>query len=160
LVLDTHRSQPGQTCSPIDTAEMSGNEHAGRLGDEAVHRRKVLCGLDRVETVEAVPTVLTAWPHGPTCQALVRCCRLVTARSAMMGVVSPSSIQDVPVAELPIRLGQFLKLAGLAEHGAHARELVETDQVQVNGQVEVRRGAQLHAGDVVTVAGRRARPVT
>ena len=75
------------------------------------------------------------------------------------GPVSQPSIQDVPVAELPIRLGQFLKLAGLAEHGAHARELVETDQVQVNGQVEVRRGAQLRPGDVVTVAGQRARPV-
>ncbi|HEX6354151.1 RNA-binding S4 domain-containing protein [Actinophytocola sp.] len=70
-----------------------------------------------------------------------------------------SPIQDIPVAELPIRLGQFLKLAGLAEHGAHARELIETDQVQVNGQVEVRRGAQLHAGDVITVAGQRVRPV-
>jgi ribosome-associated protein len=76
------------------------------------------------------------------------------------GVVSPSPIQDVPVTELPIRLGQFLKLAGLAEHGAHARELVETDQVQVNGQVEFRRGAQLHLGDVVTVGDQRARPVT
>ena len=76
-----------------------------------------------------------------------------------MGFVSRSSIQDVPVTELPIRLGQFLKLAGLAEHGAHARELVETDQVLVNGQVEPRRGAQLHAGDVVTVTGQRARPV-
>jgi ribosome-associated protein len=78
----------------------------------------------------------------------------------MMGVVSSSSIQDVPVAELPIRLGQFLKLAGLAEHGAHARELVETDQVRVNGLVETRRGAQLRPGDVVTVGGRRARPVS
>jgi ribosome-associated protein len=73
--------------------------------------------------------------------------------------VSRSSIQDVPVAELPIRLGQFLKLAGFAEHGAHARELVETDQVQVNGQVEARRGAQLQFGDVVAVAGQQARPV-
>ena len=77
----------------------------------------------------------------------------------MMGGVSSSPIQDVPVAELPIRLGQFLKLAGLADHGAHARELVETDQVQVNGRVEPRRGAQLHEGDVVTVGGLRARPV-
>jgi ribosome-associated protein len=75
------------------------------------------------------------------------------------GLVSQPLIQDVPVADLPIRLGQFLKLAGLAEHGAHARELVETDQVRVNGQVEARRGAQLRPGDVVTVAGRRARPV-
>ena len=64
------------------------------------------------------------------------------------------------MTELPIRLGQFLKLAGLAEHGAHARELVETDQVQVNGRIEVRRGAQLRLGDVVTVGGQRARPVT
>jgi ribosome-associated protein YbcJ (S4-like RNA binding protein) len=31
--------------------------------------------------------------------------------------------------------------------------------VQVNGQVEARRGAQLHSGDVVTVAGERVRPV-
>jgi ribosome-associated protein len=75
------------------------------------------------------------------------------------GLVSQSPIQDVPVAELPIRLGQFLKLAGVAEHGAHARELVETEQVQVNGQIEARRGAQLHRGDVVTVAGQRVRPV-
>lgn len=68
-------------------------------------------------------------------------------------------IQDVPVADLPIRLGQFLKLAGLAEHGAHARELVETDQVRVNGHIEPRRGAQLRPGDVVTVAGQQVRPV-
>lgn len=73
--------------------------------------------------------------------------------------MSRSTIQDVAVAELPIRLGQFLKLAGVAEHGAHARELVETEQVRVNDQVEVRRGAQLHPGDVVTVAGQRVRPV-
>ncbi|MCT2584632.1 RNA-binding S4 domain-containing protein [Actinophytocola gossypii] len=77
-----------------------------------------------------------------------------------MSTVSSSSIQDVPVAELPIRLGQFLKLGGLAEDGAHARELIETGQVRVNGQVEFRRGAQLHSGDVVAVVGRRARPVT
>jgi ribosome-associated protein len=70
-----------------------------------------------------------------------------------------STIVDVVVAGFPIRLGQFLKLAGLAEHGAGARELVETDQVLVNGQVEGRRGAQLQPGDVVTVAGKRVRAV-
>ena len=68
-----------------------------------------------------------------------------------------SPIQDVPIAEHPIRLGQFLKLAGLAEHGAHARELLEAEEVQVNGRLETRRGAQLRAGDVVAVAGQRAR---
>jgi ribosome-associated protein len=68
-------------------------------------------------------------------------------------------IDDVPLAAEPIRLGQFLKLAGLAEDGAHARELIEAGEVQVNGRPEARRGAQLRAGDVVAVQGRRARPV-
>ena len=68
-------------------------------------------------------------------------------------------IDDVPVTAEPIRLGQFLKLAGLAEHGAHAKELVDAGDVQVNGRVETRRGAQLRSGDVVAVHGRRARPV-
>ena len=66
-------------------------------------------------------------------------------------------IQDVEVAEHPIRLGQFLKLAGLAEHGAHARELLDAEEVQVNGRLETRRGAQLRPGDVVAVGGQRAR---
>ena len=68
-------------------------------------------------------------------------------------------IDDVPLGAEPIRLGQFLKLAGLAEDGGHARELIEAAEVQVNGRVETRRGAQLRAGDVVAVQGRRARPV-
>lgn len=71
--------------------------------------------------------------------------------------MSRAPIQDVPVAEHPIRLGQFLKLAGLAEHGAHARELLDAEEVQVNGRLETRRGAQLRPGDVVAVGGQRAR---
>jgi ribosome-associated protein len=73
--------------------------------------------------------------------------------------VARPPIHDVPLAAEPIRLGQFLKLAGLAEDGGHARELIEAAEVQVNGRVETRRGAQLRAGDVVAVQGRRARPV-
>lgn len=68
-------------------------------------------------------------------------------------------IDDVPLSGEPIRLGQFLKLAGFAEHGSHAKELLEAGDVQVNGRPESRRGAQLRAGDVVAVGGRKARPV-
>lgn len=50
-----------------------------------------------------------------------------------------------------IRLGQFLKLANLVEHGAAARELIQDGDVSVNGETEVRRGKQLTDGDVVTV---------
>jgi ribosome-associated protein len=73
--------------------------------------------------------------------------------------VPKSPIVDVPIAAEPIRLGQFLKLAGLAEHGAGAKALLEAGAVEVNGRAEARRGAQLRPGDVVAVGGQRVRPV-
>lgn len=68
-------------------------------------------------------------------------------------------IDNVPVGEVPIKLGQFLKLAGLAEDGGQAKALLEADEVTVNGRPESRRGAQLKAGDVVALGDQRARPV-
>jgi ribosome-associated protein len=66
-------------------------------------------------------------------------------------------ITEVEIDDDMIRLGQFLKLAGLAENGVHAKELIEDEEVSVNGRVETRRGAQLHNGDVVAVGKDRAR---
>lgn len=63
----------------------------------------------------------------------------------------------MPIREDSIRLGQLLKLAGLAESGAHARELVQNGEVLVNDEVEVRRGRQLRRGDLVTVDGETVR---
>jgi ribosome-associated protein len=57
----------------------------------------------------------------------------------------------VPIADDSIRLGQFLKLADLAETGAHARELLDDGAVTVNGEPESRRGRQLVRGDRVDV---------
>ncbi|HZG92898.1 MAG TPA: RNA-binding S4 domain-containing protein [Pseudonocardia sp.] len=73
--------------------------------------------------------------------------------------MSRPPIQDVPIADGPIRLGQFLKLAGLAEDGGHARALLADGAVRVNGRPETRRGAQLAPGDVIAVGALRARPV-
>ncbi|WP_175954020.1 RNA-binding S4 domain-containing protein [Schaalia sp. Marseille-Q2122] len=50
-----------------------------------------------------------------------------------------------------IRLGQFLKLAGLVEDGVMARELITDGDVSVNGEVELRRGRKLADGDIVEV---------
>ncbi|WP_199442700.1 RNA-binding S4 domain-containing protein [Umezawaea beigongshangensis] len=66
-------------------------------------------------------------------------------------------ITEVEIDDDMIRLGQFLKLSGLAENGVHAKELIEDEEVTVNGRVETRRGAQLHDGDVVAVGKDRAR---
>jgi ribosome-associated protein len=53
----------------------------------------------------------------------------------------------------PIRLGQFLKLADAVELGSDVKLLLGAGSVEVNGEVETRRGRQLRPGDVVTVRG-------
>jgi len=55
------------------------------------------------------------------------------------------------VSEETIRLGQFLKLAGLVATGGEAKRLIQGGQVLVNGEVETRRKRQLHAGDEVAL---------
>lgn len=63
----------------------------------------------------------------------------------------PSAEQPpVPVGVgLPITLGQFLKLAGLASTGGEAKRLIISGHVTVNGQAEFRRGRHLGFDDVV-----------
>jgi len=65
--------------------------------------------------------------------------------------------QDVPIRDDSIRLGQFLKLANLVESGAEAKPVIAEGRVRVNGEVETRRGRQLHHGDVVQLGGLAAR---
>src|SRR6201992_1162309 len=64
---------------------------------------------------------------------------------------------DVPIRDETIRLGQFLKLADLAETGSDAKELILAGEVLVNGEPETRRGRQLRVGDVAEFDGRPAR---
>jgi ribosome-associated protein len=66
-------------------------------------------------------------------------------------------VRDVVVTDGPIRLGQFLKLAALAESGSDAKRILEAGLVTVNGRVELRRGRQLRPGDVVDLDGATAR---
>jgi ribosome-associated protein len=60
-------------------------------------------------------------------------------------------VRDLPIRGESIRLGQALKLSGLAESGGEARALIEEGAVTVNSEVETRRGRQLRDGDVVVV---------
>ncbi|WP_285245278.1 RNA-binding S4 domain-containing protein [Pseudarthrobacter sp. fls2-241-R2A-127] len=68
-------------------------------------------------------------------------------------------IDDVPIRDTMIRLGQLLKLANLVEDGVEATELIKNGLVKVNGEIDDRRGRQLHHGDTVTVNGRTVRVV-
>ena len=67
---------------------------------------------------------------------------------------------DVSIRGEMIRLGQLLKLAGVASGGGEAKELLAAGEVTVNGEPEIRRGRQLHDGDVVRVGDDELRVVT
>lgn len=52
-----------------------------------------------------------------------------------------------------IKLDQFLKLTGVAATGGQAKLMIQGGEVEVNGELETRRGRQLAQGDRVTVEG-------
>ena len=66
-------------------------------------------------------------------------------------------VEDVPIRDEMIRLGQFLKLANLVENGSDAKVVLAEGRVTVNDEPEARRGRQLVVGDVVELAGVRSR---
>ncbi|MBG6183689.1 ribosome-associated protein [Arthrobacter sp. CAN_A214] len=70
---------------------------------------------------------------------------------------SAGDSNEIPIRDDMIRLGQLLKLASLAEDGVEAKALVDNGLVQVNGEIEERRGRQLHPGDTVSVNGQSIR---
>ena len=61
--------------------------------------------------------------------------------------------QQIAVRDEVIRLGQFLKLAGVVETGGEAKARIQEGEAKVNGEEETRRGRQLVPGDVVEFAG-------
>lgn len=61
--------------------------------------------------------------------------------------------EAIEVNLLPVRLGQFLQMAGIADTGADAKILLAGGEVLVDGVTEHRRGRQLNAGAVVTYGG-------
>lgn len=71
--------------------------------------------------------------------------------------MKPAPIDDVSIGGESIRLGQFLKFAGLFDSGGDVKEAVIDGHVSVNGEVDRRRGRQLQLGDIVSVDGRRVR---
>ncbi len=55
---------------------------------------------------------------------------------------------------LELRLGQFLKLADLVGSGGEGKTVIQEGLVEVNGEVETRRGRHLQREDLVTYKGR------
>jgi ribosome-associated protein len=66
-------------------------------------------------------------------------------------------MDEIEIRGDTIRLGQLLKLAGIAESGADAKRLLAGGEVTVNDEPETRRGRQLHRGDVVALGAERVK---
>lgn len=62
-------------------------------------------------------------------------------------------MNTIKLREEYIKLGQALKAAGLVSSGIEAKEVITSGLVEVNGEIDTRRGKKLYAGDVVSFDG-------
>ena len=62
-------------------------------------------------------------------------------------------MDQIEIKDEFIKLGQALKLAGIAESGVDAKIMIEEETVKVNGEKETRRGRKLYDGDAVEARG-------
>jgi ribosome-associated protein len=60
-------------------------------------------------------------------------------------------MKKIKIRDQTIRLGQLLKLSEISSTGGEAKMRIQNGEVTVNGQIELRRGAQLKSGDIVVV---------
>ncbi len=63
-------------------------------------------------------------------------------------------MEIIKIRDEYIKLGQAMKLAGLAEEGSEAKQMILNGEVEVNGQTETRRGKKLFDGDTFTFQGK------
>ncbi len=52
-----------------------------------------------------------------------------------------------------IKLGQLLKLIGVADSGVHAKVMIVGGEVKVNGVTETQRGKKIYKGDAIELEG-------
>ena len=64
---------------------------------------------------------------------------------------------DVKITTDYITLGQLVKFVGLITNGAEAKEYIKRNKIQINGELDDRRGRKIYPGDVVAIKGTQYR---
>lgn len=64
---------------------------------------------------------------------------------------TPEPIQ-IAISKEPIRLSQFLKLANVVQDGIEAKIRILKGEIQVNNELETRRGRKLYDRDIIQFA--------
>lgn len=62
-------------------------------------------------------------------------------------------MKEIKLREDFIKLGQALKAADLVSDGVEAKFVIQDGLVEVNGEVDTRRGRKLYDGDMVAFDG-------
>jgi len=62
-------------------------------------------------------------------------------------------MKEIKINSEFIRLGQFLKWAGIVGNGAEAGSLIKAHKVRVNGNICVQRGKKVFINDTIEVEG-------
>ncbi|MBQ8764449.1 MAG: RNA-binding S4 domain-containing protein [Clostridia bacterium] len=60
-------------------------------------------------------------------------------------------MEKIQITTEYIKLDSALKYSGVAENGAHAKEMILEGLVTVNGEKELRRGRKLYKGDIFKI---------
>ena len=60
-------------------------------------------------------------------------------------------MEKIEITTEYIKLDSALKYCGIAENGAHAKEMVLEGLITVNGEKELRRGRKLYKGDTFKI---------
>ena len=58
---------------------------------------------------------------------------------------------EIKIRDEFIKLGQALKLAGVVEDGVEAKYAIQDGLVQVNGEVDQRRGRKVYEGSLLKI---------
>lgn len=64
-------------------------------------------------------------------------------------------METIKIRDDFIKLGQALKLAGLADSGVDAKTAIQEGFVKVNGETEMQRGKKIRPGDVIAYDGQQ-----
>ncbi|MBR5923590.1 MAG: RNA-binding S4 domain-containing protein [Clostridia bacterium] len=62
-------------------------------------------------------------------------------------------VKELSIKEKYIRLDSALKLAGFVGTGGHAKTVVQSGEVKVNGEICLQRGKKLYKNDTAEYAG-------
>ena len=69
-------------------------------------------------------------------------------------------MEKISISTEYIKLDQFLKWVGIVDSGTDAKFVIQSGEIKVNKEVELRRGKKLYPEDVVSFEGKEYKVTT